>query len=250
MQPTVPKLNIHSNPSSQPVHAKLLHSKTTPYPPPNPSVAQSPRERFISQPSSSSPMTSPRERLSSLPTSPTSPRVQQISGAATGNTNSPRGIHVYNQQISPRQNQQDTSSNAAPLSQPVQRAQLQYSLTNPNSNSNNPNANPKSPRQMQQNRPAMVPSGKGGLASSGGPNNPNANQPENSPVFWDKLQVQQWLREIEFDEFGANLKYSDGQALLVLGRQELMEMGIPSQAAIPLATQIENLKRSFNIRNT
>lgn len=62
------------------------------------------------------------------------------------------------------------------------------------------------------------------------------------PHTWDKQRVQTWLVEIDFAEFGANLKYTDGKALLTLTKSELLEMGIPLQAAIPLLAQIEDLK--------
>jgi hypothetical protein len=62
------------------------------------------------------------------------------------------------------------------------------------------------------------------------------------PHTWDKHRVQQWLIEVDFAEFSANLKYTDGKALLTLVKSEMLEMGIPLQAAIPLLAQIEDLK--------
>jgi hypothetical protein len=173
---------------------------------------------------STSPLASPRARFVS--NNDAMNRHPNNNNNQSNNSNNSNNLPNYNNQ---QQQQQQQSPQQQSPQQPI-RAQLQYSLSNPSVNNTQRPQNNNNKNNFQKQ-----------------PSNPNNDMNDNTPPeTWDKFRVQKWLRDIDFHEFGPNLKYTDGSALLALGRQDLMDMGIPSQAAIPLSTQIENLKLKRN----
>lgn len=130
------------------------------------------------------------------------------------------------------------SSNSTPNTNNLQRPVLKHSVSNPSSLGLKHNLAVTRSHTISTPMDSKLPRTHGNLYE-----NVKNDLPEN----WDKSRVQEWLKEIEFDEFSKNLKYTDGKSLIALEKNDLIEMGIPIQAAIPLATQIENLKRSYQM---
>eukprot|EP01127_Copromyxa_protea_P020047 TRINITY_DN6627_c0_g1_i5.p1 TRINITY_DN6627_c0_g1~~TRINITY_DN6627_c0_g1_i5.p1 ORF type:complete len:112 (-),score=9.94 TRINITY_DN6627_c0_g1_i5:241-576(-) len=59
---------------------------------------------------------------------------------------------------------------------------------------------------------------------------------------WNVEHVKNWVKSLQnFDAYIDRFDFTDGRALISLDAAALMTMGIPANAAVPLATHIQRL---------